>query len=74
MRQLQFIEDILIKINKDVLEINFICNEKINKSELEEFYFTKKVFKAIKSFSGKMQLAPNVLFNYNKWDSFSEIK
>lgn len=74
MRQLQFIDDILIKINKNILEINFICDEQIDKMELEEFYFTKKVFKAIKSFSDKMQLAPNVLFNYNKWESFFEIK
>lgn len=74
MRQLQFIDDILIKINNNILEINFICDEQIDKMELEEFYFTKKVFKAIKSFSDKMQLAANVLFNYNKWESFFEIK
>lgn len=70
MKELQFIEDILIDIHNNILEINFICDSKINKHELEEFYFIKKVFKAINSFSGKFELTPLVLFNYEKWDMF----
>ena len=69
MKELQFIKDILIDIHNNILEINFICDDKIKKKELEEFYFMAKVFKAIESFSIKMNLMPNVLFNYKKWNN-----
>lgn len=63
MKQLQYIKDILVDINGKNLEIQFICDDKINKNELEEFYFIEKVFKAIINFSKKMNLNPIVLFN-----------
>lgn len=70
MKELQFVKDILIEINNNNLNINFICENKINKAELEEFYFIKKVFKEIYAFSNKMELEPKVLFNNEKWESF----
>lgn len=69
-RQFQYIKEILIDIHNHILEINFICDDKIDKLELEEFYFTKKVFKAIKAFSAKMGVIPEVLFNSEKWNEF----
>lgn len=73
MKEIQYIEDILVDIQKNNLEIKFICNDKINKTELEEFYFITKVFKSIISFSKKMNLKPIVLFNNYKWDVFDKI-
>lgn len=73
MRQLQYINDILVDINNSNLEVKFICNNKINKSELEEFYFILKVFKSIIAFSKKMNLEPKVSFNNIEWQLFNNI-
>ena len=70
MRELQYIKDILVEINNKNLKIQFICDEKINKSELEDFYFIKKVFKTIIAFSSKMKLNTQVLFNDDEWNLF----
>ncbi len=69
-RQYQYIEDINIKINKDKLNIYFVCDEQVNLEEMEEYYFTTKVFKAIRSFSKKMNLIPEVFINNEKWKAF----
>lgn len=69
-RQYQYIQDITIEIRNHCLEINFVCDEKIDLDELEAYYFTIKVFKAIQSFSNKMNLEPKVLINGAKWNSF----
>ena len=45
MKELQYITNIFVEINNKNLEIKFICNEKINKNELEEFYLWKKFLK-----------------------------
>ncbi|WP_040330544.1 HD domain-containing protein [Clostridium ihumii] len=68
MRQLQYIKDILVDIYNKNLEIKFICDDKININELEEFYFMIKVFRAIKTFSEKMNLTPKVFLNNCKWE------
>lgn len=68
MRQLQYIKDILVDIDNKNLEIKFICDDKININELEEFYFMIKVFRAIKTFSEKMNLTPKVFLNNCKWE------
>lgn len=73
MRQLQYISDILVDINNNNLAIKFICNDKINKNELEEFYFIPKVFKSIIAFSKKINLRPIVLFNDIEWQLFNNI-
>ena len=73
MRQLQYIKDILVNIKNDILTINFKCDNKINKNELEEFYFIPKVFKSINAFSNKMELKAQVLFNDSKWEAFYNI-
>ncbi len=73
MKELQYIKDILVDINGNNLEIQFICDDKINKKELEEFYFMTKVFKSIITFSVKMNLNPKVLFNNSKWQLFNDM-
>ena len=70
MKELQYIKDILVEINNKNLKIKFVCHEKINKNELEEFYFMEKVFRAIIAFSKKMNLNPKVLFNNEEWGIF----
>lgn len=73
MRQLQYIKDILVDIDSNSLIIKFICDSKVNKEELDEFYFIEKVFKSIISFCEKMNLKPIVLFNNKKWDAFDDM-
>lgn len=73
MKELQYIKDILVDINNNDLEIKFICDDKINKNELEEFYFITKVFNAIITFSKKMKLNAKVLFNNSEWELFREM-
>jgi hypothetical protein len=70
MRQIQYIDDILVKINNNNININFLCNDKIDINEFEEFYFTEKVFNAITSFSNKMNLLPLVQINGSTWITF----
>ena len=72
MRQLQYIDDVLVDIDGDKLMIDFLCNDKIDLVELEEYYFIKKLFNSILSFSNKINLVPNVLINHNIWDAFLE--
>lgn len=67
-RQYGNIEDISTDINDGVLKINFKSNDKLDKKELEEFYFMKKVGNAIKSFSEKLDLKYKVYLNGEEWN------
>ena len=69
-RQYQYINDIQFDIKNNNFYINFICDEKINLEELNDYYFTKKVFKAIQSFSNKLNLSPKVCINSKLWEEF----
>jgi len=62
-RQYQYIEDILLDINSKNININFICDNNIDLKELMDYFFTKKVFKTIKSFSKKFNLNLKVSIN-----------
>lgn len=73
MKELQYIKDILVEINNKNLEIQFLCDDKINKNELEEFYFLTKVFKAIITFSKKINLNSKVFFNNEEWQMFNDM-
>lgn len=70
MKELQYIKDIRVDIENQILKIQFLCDEQINQKELEEFYFIFKVFKAIRAFAEKMNLIPKVLFNDKEWELF----
>lgn len=69
-RQFQYINDINLKIDNESLNVYFICDNQIDLKELEEYYFTSKVFKAIESFSDRMKLKPDVFINNEKWTAF----
>lgn len=62
-RQYGHIMDILIDIVDKKLQINFITDNNLDKNEFNEYYFTKKVFKAIESFSNKLNLKYQVMID-----------
>ncbi len=66
-RQYTHIKDIKISIKNNLLSINYITDKNIDIKELNEFYFTKKVFNAIKSFSNKMNFNYKVYIDNNEW-------
>ena len=67
LRQYQYIEDIIIKKEGNTFTVQFIINKKCNKEELEEWYFTAKVFKAMKSFTNHFKLNLKVMWNDEEW-------
>ena len=66
-RQYSHIYDINIKINDNIITFSFITDGNFDISEANEYYFTKKVFNAINSFSTKMNLKPIVLLDNKVW-------
>ena len=68
IKEYLYIKDIEVNINENILQVNFVCDDKINKKAAEEYYFTKKVFKAINAFAEKMNLTPHILLNNEKWE------
>lgn len=66
MKEYLHIKDIQVEIKDGTLKVNFVCDDKINKKAAEEYYFTKKVFKAIDRFANRMNLKPYILFNNEK--------
>ena len=66
IRQYQYIEKIDVKIN-DKLIINFLTDSRINKQEIEKFYFIKKIFRAIDEFANYIEKPYVVLFNNKTW-------
>lgn len=68
MKEVQYIKEVKVNIVNKLLKIQFICDNKINKSSLDNFYFITKIFKSIKSFAKKMKLEYIVLFNNDIWN------
>lgn len=66
-RQYAHIEDIIINIQNDTLTINFITDGKIIMKEVNHYYFTDKVFKAIEAFSKKLNLKHYILMDEKPW-------
>jgi HD superfamily phosphodiesterase len=66
-RQYQHIEDIVVNINDNKITVNFITDGNLDLKETNEYYFTKKVFKAIQSFSNKLGLNYYILLDNNPW-------
>lgn len=66
-RQYAHIEDIIINIQDDVLTINFITDGKIIMKEVNNYYFTDKVFKAVEAFSKKLNLKYCILMDDKPW-------
>lgn len=68
IRQLQYIELVKIKIDKDCLYIDFKTDPDIDLKELNDFDFLDKVFKSIKYFSNHQNLKPIVKINNEIWN------
>lgn len=66
-RQYGHIEDIIINIIDNCLIINFITDNNIDIDEVNEYYFTEKIFKAIESFSNKFNLNYKILMDNKEW-------
>lgn len=68
LNEIQFIECIDVSIINRTLYVHFITQPNFNKESFENFYFSKKVFQAIKSFSTKLNLNYHVKLNQRAWD------
>ena len=66
-RQFLNIHDVEITIENNVFIVNFITSSEMNVNELNDYYFTKKVFKAIESFCNKVNKDYNILMNKKIW-------
>ena len=66
-RQFLNILDIEITIENNIFIINFITTPEINVDELNNYYFTKKVFKAIESFCNEVNKDYRILMNKQVW-------
>ena len=66
-RQYAHIDDVKLNLNDNLLEVNFITDGNIDLDEVNEFYFTKKVFKAIQAFSEKIGLNHKILIDNQEW-------
>lgn len=49
--------------------IQFLMDDQFDLVELEEYYFTKKIFHAITAFSKKVNLKPELFINQKNWIS-----
>ena len=67
MRQFLYIEDINFKLKEKTLEVNFLVHEDIDLDELSNYYFIKKVFKAIEAFCKKVNLNYIIFVNDKEW-------
>lgn len=66
-RQYQHIEDIEIDINDNLITINFITDGKMDIVEVNNYYFTSKVFKAIAAFSNKLNINYKIMLDNKEW-------
>ena len=66
-RQYAHIEDIVINIQNGVLNINFITDGMMIMKEVNDYYFTGKVFKAIEAFSKKLNLKHYIFMDNKPW-------
>lgn len=67
-RQYAHIEDISIIIKDGILTIDFITDKNIDMKEVNNYYFTYKVFKAIDAFSKKLNLKYIILMDNKIWN------
>lgn len=67
-RQYGHMEDVLISIENNIFSINFITDGKMDLEEVTNYYFTKKVFKAIEAFSKKLTLEYRILMDNKVWN------
>ena len=67
-RQYTHIINIQIDILKGKMRVCFMTDGKIDFKELNEYYFTKKIFKSIRAFANKLKLQYEVLLDNQVWN------
>ena len=67
-RQYQHINDIKINIENNLFVINFITDGNMDVDEVNSYYFTEKVFKAVAAFSNKLDLDYKILLDDKTWN------
>ena len=50
------------------MRVCFMTDGKIDFKELNEYYFTKKIFKSIRAFANKLKLQYEVLLDNQVWN------
>ncbi len=68
LNQYQYIEDIKILKENNNFIVKFIIAEDCNKEKLEEWYFTAKALKAIRSFAKHFNYDLKILWNDKDWE------
>ena len=70
MRQLQYIEDVVVTIADKNIDVNFVIDNAYNQNELNGFYFIKKVFKAINALATKLNKSYRITINDEIWNLY----
>ncbi|MDD2376500.1 MAG: HD domain-containing protein [Clostridia bacterium] len=65
--QIQYIDYIDVMLCDNNLTVKFIVSNMFDKSSMEKYYFTPKVFKAIYNFSAYLKLKPCIKLNNDEW-------
>lgn len=68
MRQLQYITAIDLQITPAKVTVAFTAEEALDLAELNQFYFTKKVFRAVFAFANKLERQPELFLNDQFWE------
>jgi hypothetical protein len=66
-RQYSHIDDIKIDIQNNTFTVNFVTDGNMDVKEANEYYFTKKVFKAVMFFSKKLGLDYKIIRDEKEW-------
>lgn len=67
VRQFNYINSLNFKIINGLFVLNIKSNKKIDLNELNNYYFTKKIFNSIKNFTDYFNLTYKVYLNKNEW-------
>ena len=67
LKEYQYIEDINFYKKDNDLTVQFVIGDGADKEELENWYFTEKVFKAIHSFANYFNFNLKILWNNEEW-------
>lgn len=67
MRQLQYLTAIDLQISPAKVTVSFRAEPDLNLTELNHFYFTEKVFRAVSAFATLIQRTPELILNGEVW-------
>ena len=67
VRQFCFIKSLDFDIKNGVFTVNLKSNKKLDLNELNNYYFTEKIFNAIKNFADYFKLSYKTYINQNEW-------